>query len=86
MSRPNWYKKTPQRYRPFKRRILWRSWLHGTRSFILLTILITVGQFYIEGAVTWPDSMMRSADGYARSVFQELPSFGKNEPQEPPSL
>ena len=66
------------RYRPYKRRILWRSWLHGWRSLIPFAILLTVGQFYIEGAVTWPDSIMRKADGYVRSFFQEPPSFEKN--------
>ena len=78
MSRPNWYK--PQRrHRPYKRRILWNSWLFGWRSLIPFTILLTVGQFYIEGAVTWPDGLMRQADGYVRSIFQELPSFGEKE-------
>ena len=73
MSRPNWYK--PQRrYRPYKRRILWRSWLFGWRSLIPLALLITIGQFYSEGAVTWPDSLMRSADGFVRSAYAQFNS------------
>ena len=43
-----------------------------------MAVLLSIGQFYSEGAVTWPDSMMRSADGYVRSFFQEPPSFEKN--------
>ena len=82
MNRPNWYK--PYRRRSLYRR--WRSWRYTGRWLAVMAVLLSIGQFYTEGAVTWPDSMMRKADGYVRSIFQELPSFEKNEPQEPPSL
>ncbi len=75
MSKPNWYK--PYRRRSLYRR--WRPWLLGSKSIIPLAVLITVGQFYSEGAVTWPDSLMRKADGYVRSIFQEPPPPKKNE-------
>ena len=74
-----WFDVALRRYVPYRQRLLWRRWLFGWRAIIPLTVLITVGQFYTEGAVTWPDSMMRKADGYARAVFQEPPSPGKNE-------
>ena len=80
MNRPNWYK--PYRRRSLYRR--WRSWRYTGRWLAVMAVLLSIGQFYTEGAVTWPDSMMRKADGYVRSIFQELPSFEKNEPQEPP--
>jgi endonuclease YncB( thermonuclease family) len=67
MGKPNWYK--PYRRRSLYRR--WRPWLFGWKSIFPLAVLITVGQFYSEGAVTWPDSLMRKADGYVRSIFQE---------------
>jgi len=75
MRRFDWSK--PYRRRSLYRR--WRPWLFGWKSIFPVMLLVTVGQFYTEGAVTWPDSMMRSADGYVRSVFQELPSFGEKE-------
>ena len=75
MSRPNWYK--PYRRRSLYRR--WRSWRYTGRWLAVMAVLLSIGQFYSEGAVTWPDSMMWSADGYVRSVFQELPSFGEKE-------
>ena len=68
--------------KPYRRRSLyrrWRPWLFGRKSIFPLMLLVTVGQFYTEGAVTWPDYLMRSADGYVRSIFQELPSFGEKE-------
>ena len=74
MGKPNWYK--PYRRRSLYRR--WRPWLLGSKSIIPLVVLITVGPFYSEGAVTWPDSLMRKADGYVRSIFQEPPPPEKN--------
>ena len=80
MSRPNWYKKSPRRYRPFSRIFSRRAkWRDTGRWLVIMAVLMTFGQFYTEGAVTWPDSMMRKADGYVRAVFQELPSFGEKE-------
>ena len=74
MSKPNWYK--PYRRRSLYRR--WRSWRYTGRWLAVMAVLLSIGQFYSEGAVTWPDSLMREADGYVRSFFQEPPSFEKN--------
>ena len=68
--------------KPYRRRSLyrrWRSWRYTGRWLALIAVLLTIGQFYTEGAVTWPDSVMRTADGHVRSVFQELSSFGEQE-------
>ena len=68
MNRPNWYK-------PYGRRSLyrrWRPWLLGWKSIIPAMLLVTVGQFYTEGAVTWPDTVMRKADGFVRWAYSEL--------------
>ena len=70
MGKPNWYK--PYRRRSLYRR--WRPWLFGWKSIIPVAVLITVGQFYSEGAVTWPDSLMRSADGFVRSAYAQFNS------------
>ena len=70
MRRFDWSK--PYRRRSLYRR--WRPWLFGWKSIFPVMLLVTVGQFYTEGAVTWPDSLMRSADGFARSAYAQFNS------------
>jgi endonuclease YncB( thermonuclease family) len=70
MGRPNWHK--PNRRRSLYRR--WRPWLFGWKSIFPVMLLVIVGQFYTEGAVTWPDGLMRSADGFVRSAHAQFNS------------
>ena len=70
MGTPNWYK--PYRRRSLYRR--WRSWRYTGRWLAVMAVLLSIGQFYSEGAVTWPDSLMRSADGFVRSAYAQFNS------------
>ena len=38
-------------------------------------------QFYTQGAVTWPDTAMRSLDSFARSAYTDATDFLQQDPQ-----
>ena len=63
-----------RRYATYRQRLYWRRWLFGWKFIIPFAVLITVAQFYTTGAVTWPDSIMRSADRFVRSAYSQLDS------------
>ena len=84
MSRPTWYDKRtqPKRpYKPYKRHIRWRSWIYGCKSIFPLVLIVSVGQFYFEGAVTWPDTAVRSLDAFVRSAYADTKDFFQQEQQ-----
>ena len=80
MSRPNWYKKAPRRYRPFskifRRR---RKWSDAGRWLVIMAVLLTFAEYFTVGAVTWPDTVMRTGHGVVKSAVAALP-IGDGEP------
>lgn len=73
MSRSNWYKKSPARYYP-KSNPRWRSRRYVGLWVAMFAAMFSVAEFYTEGAVTWPDRLMRSADGFVRSAYAQFNS------------
>ena len=71
MSRPNWYKKSPARYYP-KSNSRWRSRRYVGLWVAMFAAMFSVAEFYTEGAVTWPDRLVRSADGFVRSAYAQF--------------
>ena len=82
MSRPNWYKKAPRRYRPFskifRRR---RKWSDAGRWLVIMAVLLTFAEYFTVGAVTWPDTVMRTGHGVVKSAVAALP-VGDGEPSD----
>ena len=40
-----------------------------------MALVVTVGQFYTQAAVTWPDTAMRSLDSLVRSAYADTTDF-----------
>ena len=82
MSRRTWHVKRRQpkgSSKPYKRHIRWRPWVLGWKSIIPVAVIVTVGQFYTQGAVTWPDTAMRSLDVFVRSAYADTKDFLQQE-------
>ena len=80
MREPSWYKKTPRGYRPFSRIFSRRAkWRNTGRWLVIMAILMTFMQYFTEGSVTWPDTVMRSAHGVVKSAVAALPT-GDDDP------
>ena len=69
MSRPNWYKKAPRRYRPFSKIFSRRRrWSDTGRWLVIMAVLLTFAEYFTQGAVTWPDTVMRTGHGVVKSA------------------